>query len=58
MHILHECDNPRCVNPLHLFEGTDKDNSDDKVKKGRQAKWKKHGMLISKAKLAKKIIHS
>lgn len=33
--VLHSCDNPRCCNPNHLFLGNDKDNSDDKISKGR-----------------------
>jgi len=37
MYILHECDNPKCCNPLHLFVGTDLDNARDKMKKGRCA---------------------
>jgi hypothetical protein len=32
--ICHSCDNKLCVNPAHLFEGTQKDNVYDAVKKG------------------------
>lgn len=31
----HTCDNPRCVNPDHLVEGTQKDNIGDAVQRGR-----------------------
>ena len=35
--ICHTCDNPRCVNPKHLFVGTQKDNMMDCASKGRNA---------------------
>lgn len=35
MYVCHHCDNPKCINPDHLWVGTAKENMQDAKKKGR-----------------------
>lgn len=48
MCVCHSCDNPKCVNPDHLWLGTVQENINDKVLKGRQPKGETHGMHRSR----------
>jgi hypothetical protein len=49
LHVLHTCDNRKCVNPDHLFLGSNADNIADKVSKNRQ--YRPFGTKSPKAKL-------
>lgn len=40
LRVLHSCDNTRCVNPHHLFLGTDRMNTEDMFRKGRARRLK------------------
>ncbi len=52
--ICHSCDNPSCVNPNHLWEGTISDNNLDCLKKGRHKSPRLNGEKHGKHKLSEK----
>lgn len=51
MFVCHHCDNPKCVNPEHLFLGTASDNMRDASRKGRVVRPPNMGELHDRARL-------
>lgn len=51
LRVLHKCDNPPCVNPEHLFLGTQLDNVRDCMAKNRDRKNPRKGASHPNAKL-------
>lgn len=54
MYVLHKCDNPSCINPEHLFVGTQRDNVKDMVDKSRISSRK--GALNGAAKITEDLV--
>ncbi len=54
--VLHTCDRPACIDERHLWAGTDKDNSDDMIAKGRAYHPPMNGSANGAAKLTEEVI--
>lgn len=54
LQVCHNCDNPSCVNPNHLFLGTTQQNTNDRHIKGRSVR----GSKVGTSKLTEKDVYN
>ena len=52
---MHRCDNPRCFNPDHLKQGTQRENVHDMMKKGRG--YDRHGTKNPRSVLSERDVY-
>jgi len=45
LQVLHTCDTPPCCNPYHLYLGTAKQNTHDRLRRGKRLEGEAHGMV-------------
>lgn len=45
--VCHKCDNPKCIKDSHHFAGSNKDNTQDAVRKGRHSGFRTGGVRFS-----------
>jgi hypothetical protein len=57
-HVCHHCDNPPCVNPRHLWLGTDADNVHDAIAKGRMFQGERNAKLTGSDVVAIRALHA
>ena len=56
LYVCHQCDNPPCCNPRHLFLGTHQDNMRDMISKGRAPHNSNPGEAHGRAKLTDDLV--
>ena len=52
----HRCDTPACVNPAHLYDGTQAENLRDMSERGRCNRWDRRGVSNPHAVLTEELV--